>query len=209
MILVYWKIPFAVSQLSDCVCCDIIPAMADDKGSSESPATTLCKSCGMCCSGHLFLWARLHSAELDHSEALGLTVIRNDPRQRGFHLPCPLWHGQCTIYTSPDCPRVCHSYKCKLLKELDNEDVTLDNALPVIQQAKQMIKEIEPLLPAAHQGSFRQRFVAHLEYLEKSTKKGSADLSFQQKAKELLNFYENRFGVNDLIDKPEESEAEE
>jgi len=183
--------------------------MADDKGSSESPATTLCKSCGMCCSGHLFLWARLHSAELDHSEALGLTVIRNDPRQRGFHLPCPLWHGQCTIYTSPDCPRVCHSYKCKLLKELDNEEVTLDNALPVIQQAKQMIKEIEPLLPAAHQGSFRQRFVAHLEYLEKSTKKGSADLSFQQKAKELLNFYENRFGVNDLIDKPEESEAEE
>lgn len=57
---------------------------------SEPQAQTLCKSCGLCCSGHLFAWVRLNANELDKSEALGLNVIRNDPCQSGFVQPCPV-----------------------------------------------------------------------------------------------------------------------
>jgi len=46
--------------------------------SDSSQSQTLCKSCGLCCSGHLFAWVRLNANELDKSEALGLNVIRND-----------------------------------------------------------------------------------------------------------------------------------
>ncbi len=46
---------------------------------------SVCKSCGLCCSGYLFAWVRLNANELDKSEALGLNVIRNDPHQRGLH----------------------------------------------------------------------------------------------------------------------------
>ncbi|MBE0670872.1 MAG: hypothetical protein IH588_09815 [Anaerolineales bacterium] len=93
-----------------------------------------------------------------------------------------------------------------MLKELDNEDISLPDALPVIQQAKAMIKEVETFLPDSRNGSFRQRLVAHLELMEKATKKGSLELEFQRKAEELLKFYEDKFGVNDLVDKPEESQ---
>jgi len=166
--------------------------------SPESPASTLCKFCGLCCTGHLFLWARLNAFELDRAQNLGLRVIRNDPRQRGFILPCPLWNQHCTIYTSPDCPRVCHSYQCKLLKELLDEKITLQNALPVIEQAKALIKEAAALLPPSASPSFRERFTLEIE-------RGNQSPQFTEKAQTLIAFYKERFGVNDLLDEEEEN----
>src|SRR5687768_2424315 len=110
---------------------------------NESQANALCKSCGLCCTGHLFNWTKLRSAELDSAKALGLTVFGSDPTQRGFSQPCPLWQGQCTIYTSPHYPHFCRTYKCKLLKEVLDETTPLSNALRVIQQAKGLIRSEE------------------------------------------------------------------
>lgn len=178
--------------------------MTDIDGTSESQATILCKSCGLCCTGHLFIWAKLKSAELDAAQALGLNVFRSDPRQRGFSQPCPLWQGQCTIYTSPHYPRACRSYKCKLLKEVLNEATPLPEALTIIQQAKGMINELDAVLPASTNANFRERLVAHIEYLQESVEMGNTDLEFQLKADALLLFYENQFGVKDLVDNPGE-----
>lgn len=161
---------------------------------NESQATTLCKSCGLCCTGHLFIWAKLRSAELNSAQALGLNVIR-EPPQRGFSQPCPLWHGQCTIYTSPHYPRFCHTYKCKLLKELLDEKFPLPESLTVIQQAMEMIQELEILLPASSTINFRERLVAHMEH-------DNADSKFRSKADALLIFFERYFGVKDFFDKP-------
>jgi len=168
----------------------------------ESPANTLCKSCGLCCSGHLFAWVRLNANELDRSEALGLTVIRDDPRQRGFTQRCPLWNGSCTVYTSPDYPRSCGTYKCTTLRRLLDEDIQLPDALTVIQETLQMIRELESLLPASAATSFRERLIAHKEYLEESAERrqGVEAQEFLLKADELLRRYEDRFGVDDFID---------
>lgn len=166
---------------------------------NESPANTLCRACGLCCTGHLFSWVRLKAAELDHSQALGLNVIRSDPRQRGFTQPCPLWQGQCTIYTSPDYPRVCNSYQCRLLKEMINGDIPLSDALTVIEQAMEMIHELEELLPISPSINFRERLVT---YVEGSASQENEDSGLLQKANALLNFYEKIFGVKDLVDKP-------
>src|SRR5436190_16561714 len=127
---------------------------------NESQANILCKSCGLCCTGHLFSWVRLKASELNPAEALGLHVIRSDPRQRGFTQPCPLWQGQCTIYTSPDYPRVCRSYQCKLLKEMLDENIPLADALTTVEQAQEMIREVESFLPASSTTNFRERLVA-------------------------------------------------
>jgi hypothetical protein len=167
---------------------------------SETQAQTLCKSCGLCCSGHLFAWVRLNANELDRSEALGLNVIRNDPRQRGFTQPCPMWNGICTIYTSPDYPRSCGTYKCKVLRELLEEDRTLPNALNVIQETLAMIHELETLLPDSTAISFRERLIAHKESVEKLPVHGEVEREFLSKAGKLLNDYEERFGVDDFID---------
>lgn len=162
----------------------------------ESPATILCKSCGLCCSGHLFAWVKLRSLELVPIESLGVDVLR-EPQRRGFSQPCPLWNGVCTIYESPDYPRACKTYKCKLLKNVLEETITLSEALTVVQNAKDIIRETEMLLPSSLKGNFRERLVAHLE-------QGNADLDFQQKAAKLLFFYKNEFGVKDLTEIPEE-----
>lgn len=168
----------------------------------ESTAQTLCKSCGMCCNGNLFAWVRLNANELDRSEALGLNVIRNDPRQRGFTQPCPLWNGQCTVYTSPDYPRSCGTYKCKVLRQLLDEDISLPDAMTVIQETLEMIRVIESLLPASPSMSFRERLIVHKEALEKKDERelGMVENKFLEKTGELLTRYEDRFGVDDFID---------
>src|SRR5215213_1481543 len=108
----------------------------------ESQANTLCKSCGLCCTGHLFIWTKLRSAELDSMESFGLKVVRSVPSQRGFNQPCPLWKGQCTIYALPHYPRFCQTYKCKLLQKLLDETISLPHALTIVEDAKTIIQQV-------------------------------------------------------------------
>lgn len=170
--------------------------MAGMEEAREPQANTLCKACGLCCTGHLFIWTKLRSAELDSIEALGLKVFRS-PSQRGFNQPCPLWQGQCTIYGSPSYPRFCRTYKCKLLKKLLDENTTLPEALSRVQVAKKMIRELEGRLPDSSIPNFRERLAAQLEG---TTAQGDGNSEFRQKANKLLAFYREIFGVDDLID---------
>lgn len=165
-----------------------------------SNANLLCKACGLCCSGHLFAWVKLRSAELTPAQALGLPVLGADPKQRGFNQPCPLWNGECTIYTSPHYPRACKTYQCKLLKKVMDESIPLPVALTVVGQAKEMIREVESLLPASTHCNFRERLVAYLGWKD-------AELPIKQKIMQLLAFYKDFFGVKDLIDQFEEIES--
>jgi uncharacterized protein len=168
--------------------------MTDRNEANESQANRLCKACGLCCTGHLFIWTKLRSAEMDPIEALGVKVFRSVPNQRGFSQPCPLWNGQCTVYTSPHYPRFCHTYKCKLLKELLDGSTSLPHALTVIEQAKELIHEVEVDLPPSQNANFRERLMASLE-----TEDTDSDLP-RQKANELLVLYEKVFGVNDIVE---------
>ena len=169
---------------------------------NESPGNTLCRSCGLCCTGHLFIWTKLRSAELDSAQKLGLPVFRSVPSQRGFSQPCPLWQGQCTVYSSPHYPHFCRTYKCKLLKKVLDETTSLPDALTAVEQAKAIIHEVEGLLPALPQTNFRERLVEHLEALEKKPVWDDTDLEFRRKADALLALYGRVFGVDNLIENP-------
>jgi len=163
-----------------------------DADQKDTPATALCKACGLCCTGHLFVWAKLRSAELNAAESLGLKVFR-EPNQRGFNQPCPLWNGICTIYDSPHYPRFCRTYKCKLLKQVLDEVTPLRSALTVVQHTKSLIHELDMLLPTSPNPNFRERLVTYLE--DKASKQ-----EIRQKVNDLLDVYDKRFGVNDLVD---------
>jgi uncharacterized protein len=185
----------------------MMAAMDAIEAAAASPANILCRACGLCCTGHLFIWAKLRPSELDPAEALGMRVFRADPTQRGFSQPCPLWQGVCTIYASPHYPHICRAYRCRLLKEMLGETVSLPGALQTVEQAKAMIQELEAYLPASSQPNFRERLVARLAALERqktSSPPGDTDLEFQQKAAALLLYYEQVFGVTDVLDQPGE-----
>ncbi len=160
---------------------------------SASLASQLCQACGLCCTGHLFAWTKLRPAELNPSENLGLTVFKEDPTQRGFSQPCPLWQGVCSIYTQKEYPHACKNYKCKLLKELIKEETDLTSALELINQSKSLINEVKGLLPESQNPNFRERLVAELEQ--------PSGLIANQKEVELLKVYEQVFGVDDLVEK--------
>ena len=173
---------------------DMMSGMTDPDDTDESPGNTLCKSCGLCCTGHLFTWTKLRSAEMDSAQALGLNVFRAHPRQRGFSQPCPLWQGQCSVYDSPYYPRFCRTYKCKLLKQLLEENVSLPRALTAIEEAKRLIREVETLLPTSANPNFRERVTAEIESAK------NTDPQFHQKAEALLVLYNEMFGVTDVVE---------
>lgn len=166
----------------------------------KNPANALCRDCGLCCTGHLFAWAKLKSSEMKSAEALGLTVLGSDPKQRGFNQPCPLWDGECTVYTSPHYPHYCRQYKCKLLKKVLDETTSLSDALAVVAETQKIIQEVERLLPASSNRNFRERLVAHIE-------QEIAGSTFQQKAHQLLTLYKDKFGVQDLVDHLDETDV--
>ena len=174
--------------------------MDDNDKTSESAANTLCKACGMCCTGHLFIWARLRPAELDPAEALGLNVFRSDPRQRGFSQPCPLWRGECTIYESPHYPHVCRAYKCGLLKEVIRGSTPLSEALTIVERTKGMIRDLDSRLPTSPGNNFRERLVTYLEQPRASSGQDEAEIDLRHKAEALLSLYEQVFGVDDLME---------
>lgn len=167
----------------------------------DSPANILCKSCGLCCTGHLFAWAHLNAAEIFSAQSLGLNVIQDNSRQRGFTQPCSMWNGVCALYTSPKYPRSCKRYQCDVLRRLLDEDISLPDALSIIQETLTLIREIEPLLPASSTLSFRERLITYKENLESNEKEYTEPESeFLRKAEELLTYYEEGFGMDDFID---------
>ncbi len=81
------------------------------------------------------------------------------------------------------------------------ENTSLPNALTVIEQAKEMIREVESLLPDSTEVNFRQRLVTELE---EANGLAHTDAEFRSKAEALLEFYEDVFGVDDLVEKADE-----
>lgn len=72
----------------------------------------------------------------------------------------------------------------------------------MVEEAKDIVHEVEVLLPASPHTNFRERLVEHLEALEEKPVWDDADLEFRRKADALLTLYEHVFGVDDLVENP-------
>ena len=173
----------------------------------ESESATLCKACGLCCTGHLYAWAALEPKEIATTRALGLTVVQPAPKRQGFSLPCPRWDGQCTIYTHSDKPEVCDAFQCKLLKEVQAEQTPVAQALTVVDRAKEMIRELEALSPASSRKSFRVSLIEQVKQLERAAVPGEDGLAFRLKAGVLLIFVGREFGVEGLFNEAKKDES--
>jgi hypothetical protein len=169
----------------------------------------LCKTCGLCCTGHLFINAEFKPHEIETTQALGFNVLQSNPEKPKFTLPCHLWKGQCTIYAHPNKPSICGDFRCKILKEVESEELPLNDALTVVQQAKGMILELETQLPAGQDRNFRRRLFEYIIRLERSSSHTNATDTFRLKAGVLLVMFAQRFGVTGLFNKPETEKSTE
>lgn len=73
-----------------------------------------------------------------------------------------------------------------------DKTVPLDNALSVVRQTKELIGELESMLPDSANPNFRERLIHELEH-------GNTSAEFRQTAYRLLSLYKDQFGVKDLI----------
>lgn len=107
--------------------------------------TDLCTRCGLCCNGALFDFGPLTAEEVDRARADGLAVLEAEG-EFGFAHPCPALDGTCcTVYATR--PGTCRAYRCKLLRALEAEDVTLAEATERVDEARAMMAALTQQLP--------------------------------------------------------------
>jgi len=181
--------------------------MCETRQENEPASAILCKACGVCCTGHIFVTADLEPAEIETTQALGLNVLQSHPDKPVFRLPCPLWKGQCTIYTYPHKPSICGDFRCKLLREILDGQLQLNEALTVVQRAKQLIQELEGELHDKQVINFRRRLFEYVSQLERSTSHTEAGNTFRMKAGVLLVLFAQRFGVTGLFNTLEQEQS--
>jgi Fe-S-cluster containining protein len=107
----------------------------------------LCTQCGLCCHGVLHEWGRLEEAEVEPLAALGLEIERT-PDYISFVLPCSKVEGtRCSIYEHR--PLTCSGYRCALLQRFSNGEIELEAALPLVEQARRLVAQVQAQLPRA------------------------------------------------------------
>jgi len=97
---------------------------------------SLCQSCGLCCDGSLFSRVPLGASE--QVSAHQLKVITND--FGGRHVPqrCAALAGTvCEVYSER--PRACRRYECLLFGAHREGEVSLPEALLVVQRAQSLV----------------------------------------------------------------------
>ena len=94
----------------------------------------LCVACGLCCDGTLFNRAKTSPAEAARVRGYGLSVY---PDEKHFALPCHHLDGTaCTIYA--DRFEICRSFRCRLLRAVDADEVTRERADAAVVEAKRL-----------------------------------------------------------------------
>ncbi len=129
-----------------------------DQSSSETDGGELCQACGLCCQGVLHEYVALEADELEWAERLELPRYPRDGTSfKGFSQPCALHqNGKCTAYAQR--PGACSFYQCELLGAYLQNQITMDDSLSIVADARQLIDTIQTKAgsAASHQSIWQQ-----------------------------------------------------
>lgn len=111
--------------------------MAEKKAEAPLAEQQICVTCGFCCDGTLFAYARLSPGEKGQlPEKIDLNSFTRDNKDY-FRHPCPYFSERCTIYNMKK-PDVCSTYRCQLLKDFAAEKLSLPEVMNIINEARRM-----------------------------------------------------------------------
>jgi Fe-S-cluster containining protein len=112
------------------------------------PLSTLCQRCGLCCDGNLFATVPLRRAEVAPLRRLKLQVLERADGTPELAQRCTALEGRCcTVYAER--PEACRRYRCYLLTALAEGEVSLDEAIAVVDGAHERIRAVEAALGPA------------------------------------------------------------
>jgi Fe-S-cluster containining protein len=164
-----------------------------------SDALNICLPCGFCCDGTL-----IGHVQLDREEIPVLSELMEieDSNDNAFFLqPCKNSCDGCTIYSKR--PKQCASFKCGLLKSVEQKELNFDSAIEIINVVKQKKIAIEKkldLLPFELQS---QSFHFKMAELKKVLREKKTESSSPQNHLELISDLEQldallsqKFGIS-------------
>ena len=166
---------------------------------------TICVACGFCCDHTLFEYASLSPDEKvsGHFEESRFDIDGSDY----FRLPCPHFDEKCTIYDKQK-PKICSSFKCKLLKNYIKGEVEQAKAISIIEEAKRLRQEIfnsyETLL-SRKTSSYREV----LEFVNTNTENTSKEFTVLRAKTNLLSillvrYFKSKESFDELLVNEEE-----
>lgn len=102
----------------------------------------------MCCDGTLFTHVSLQPGEVAPLQQRGLPLTARADGSPALAQHCAALDGRtCTVY--PDRPASCRRYHCQLYAALSEKEVSLDEALAVVDQAQALVAVVGAGLPPA------------------------------------------------------------
>lgn len=180
------------------------PKEMNDSKNPTNHFQEVCKMCGFCCDGTLFK----HASLLDDEVNENFQIIENpNSGKRHFVQPCPHHAGICTLDLD-NRASICSSFKCKLLKKLDTNELDTEQAHEIVGQTKFMINELDAELKYLNEdikGTIHEKFnmlkkaeEARLHELGLPTSQGALSVKYGD-IQEILNrhFRPKKHHLND------------
>ena len=128
--------------------------MKSPPGRDQEPdsGVTLCLSCGLCCQGVLHNHATLEPQDAELAGRLNLPVYTHEAGRQVFSLPCPCYRDdRCSVY--PNRPTVCGAYRCHVLDRHWRGELSLDQAMALAKQGRELIASLYRHMDEAPDGS--------------------------------------------------------
>ncbi|MBJ6760738.1 YkgJ family cysteine cluster protein [Myxococcaceae bacterium JPH2] len=118
------------------------------------PLSTLCLRCGLCCDGTLFTTVAVRPSEVEPLRQRGVPLVERADGSPALAQHCAALEGRhCTVYAER--PESCRRYRCHLLTALAEGEVSLDEALGVVDQAHALVDAVAHALPPPQAGEPR------------------------------------------------------
>ena len=142
----------------------------------------LCVTCGLCCDGTLFK----HALSFEGEKLLPYMIpFQDDKGDHWFKLPCPHFKQCCTVYEQKR-PKICGSFKCQLLNDLNKQKISFADAHSSVGNIKRQISRLHSLIP-----NYDKKFTLQENFLnfQKKHKSTWNTKKFRLKYKEVLMEY--------------------
>jgi Fe-S-cluster containining protein len=162
-------------------------------------SSNICLSCGFCCDGTVIGFVKLDREELPVMRKL---MDIEEEHDNGFFLqPCNNFCDGCNIYSKR--PKQCASFKCGLLKSVEQKELEFNSAIEIIDEVKQKKISIEKKLATKQFELKSQSFYFKMVELKKLLQKNKSVSSLTQNHLELISDLEqldsllsNKFDVS-------------
>jgi uncharacterized protein len=163
-----------------------------------SNSSNICLSCGLCCDGTLIGFVEVENEEIP---ALKELMDVEDINGKGVFLqPCNKYCDGCTIYAQR--PKQCTSFKCGLLKSVEQKELDFDLAVETINMVKQKKIALEKKLATLPIELQSPSFYFKMVELKKILQKYETESALTQKHLELVedleqldNLLESKFDL--------------